>query len=252
LINQFLRGTFSGERKSDPYIILGVASNVYINTTLVEKLPYKINSFTPIANMGADGSVFIVRSDSQFKTANDIIAEAKKRPKELLQGGSSFTAFGSMMGQSIQKLKGVQWSFVSFKSEAEALLNVLSGNVHFASTSPDVALDYVRTGKVRVLFSNSVNRYPQYKDIPTIKEVGLGDAVGTYRGVVGPPNMPAYAVKKLEAVFKKVMDNDRFKKFMADSMTLPAWMPSHEYGKLLEEENERLRVRLAELDLLKK
>jgi tripartite-type tricarboxylate transporter receptor subunit TctC len=224
----------------------------FIGTTLLENLPYDIKSFTPIVNMAVDGSALAVKSNSPFKTVDDLIAEAKKRPKELIQGGSSFTSSRTLTGRLIQKVKGVQWNFISFKNEAEALINVLSGNVHFTITSPGVVLDHVRAGKVRVLLAAAPERYSQFKDAPTVKEAGLGEPIVIHHGILGSPNMPDYAVKKLEAAFKKVIDSDRFKKFIEDEVLQPAWMSTAEYTKLLKEETDRRKAFLIELNLLKK
>jgi len=240
------------ERKRNPYLIMNVPLGNFIGTTLLEKLPYDINSFTPIANMAIDGSVLAVRSNSPFKTVDDLIAEAKKKPKELIQGGSSFTSARSLTGKSMQKVKGVQWNFISFKTEAEALINVLSGNVHFAITSPGIVLDHVRAGRMRVLLADAPSRYPQFKDAPTIKETGMGEPLVIYHGILGSPLMPDYAVKKLETAFMKVTESDRFKKFREDEVLQPGWIPTAEYTKLLKEETDRLKALLSELNLLKK
>ncbi len=80
----------------------------------------------------------------------------------------------------------------------------------------------------------------------------MGEPIVTYRGIVGTPNMPDYAAKKLESVFKKVMENERFKKYIEDSVMQLAWMSSQEYGKFLNEESDRWQVLLSEVDLLKK
>ncbi len=127
----------------------------------------------------------------------------------------------------------------------------LAGTVHFAFSNPTQARDHVRAGKMRVILAGAPNRYPEFNDVPTMKEAGMGEAIVSYRGFVGPPNMPDYAVKKLEAVFKKVMENDRFKKYMENGAQLLAWMSSQEYSKFLEKETDLWRVRLSELDLLK-
>jgi putative tricarboxylic transport membrane protein len=241
------------ERKGNPHVVLAVTSTSFICTPILEKLPYNYKSFSLIANMLVDPSFLVVRSDSPFKTANDIVAEAKKRPKMLIQGGGSFSSADSLMGLTIQKLKGVQWNFVSFAGGGtEAVLNVLNGNVHFAFANPQPVLDYIRTGKMRVLLAGAPNRYPEFKDAPTMKEAGFGEPILTYRGIVGPPNMPDYAVKKLEAAFKKVVENDRYKKFLEDTVMQPFWLSTQEWGKLLDEENDRWKVLLSEVDLLKK
>jgi putative tricarboxylic transport membrane protein len=80
----------------------------------------------------------------------------------------------------------------------------------------------------------------------------LGETIMVYRGIAGPPQMPDYAVKKLAPAFKKAMDSDQFKKFVDDSMMQFSWMPTDEYKKHLERENDEWKERLKELDLLKK
>jgi putative tricarboxylic transport membrane protein len=243
------------ERKGNPYIVLSGTITTIITTPMISDIPYSYKSFTPIANLVRDGSVLVVKSDSPFKTVDDIIDEARKRPKELIQGGASAGSNEDLMGRSIQKLKGVQWKFIPFAGgEREAILNVLSGNLHFAFAGPSNVYDHVRAGKLRVLAAAVPERFLLYKDVPTFKEAGLGDPriALNYRGVLGPPDMPEYAVKKLEAVFKKVANSDRFKKFVEDSAMQSAWMSPHEYGQFLEAETTQWKGVLSEYGLLKK
>jgi putative tricarboxylic transport membrane protein len=241
------------ERNGNPHVILASGTGSIIATPLMEKLSYTYKSFVPIANLLFDGSVLVVKSDSPFKTAEDLIAEARKRPKELIQGISSIAGNESQMGQSMQRVKGVQWNSISFAgSDPETLLNVLSGNIHFAFANPSFIMDYVHGGKLRVLLAGTPIRYPQLKDVPTIKEAGMGEPVVSYRGILGPPNMPDYAVRKLESAFKKLMDTSRFKKFLEESMIQPYWLSANEYSKFLDEENERSKLRLTAMGLIKK
>ncbi len=241
------------ERKGNPHLIMNAGSiETFITTTLTTNVPYDIKAFTPIVNMTVDGSVLVVRSDSPFKTVEGLIAEARKRPKELIHGGSSFTSSRTLTGMLIQKLKGVQWNFISFKNEVEALLNVLSGNVHFAITAPGVAVDQVRAGKARVLLNVAPNRFPQFKDAPTQKEAGLGEPHVGHHGILGPPDMPGYAVKKLEATFKKVVESDRWKKFLEHELLQPGWIPTADYSRLVNEQIGKQKASLSELNLLKK
>jgi tripartite-type tricarboxylate transporter receptor subunit TctC len=237
-------------KKGNPHVILNVPTTNFIGTTLTQNVPYNIKSFTPIVNMAEQGSVLAVRKDSPFKTAKDLIAEAKKRPKQLIQGGTAISGQHSLMGRVMQKRMGVQWNFISFKTHPEALLNVLSGNVHFAFVNSMHVLDHVRAGKLAVILTCTNERDPRFPDVPTIKEAGMGDPVMAHRGVIGPPDMPDYAVKKLTVAFKTLLNNDRYQKFSEDMET--AWMTSVEYGKYLAKEHDQLEELYGELKLLKK
>ncbi len=240
------------ERKANPHVVLAVGSNSFLATPLREKVPYTYKSFTPICNLIADGAVLVVRSDSPFKTVDDLIAEARRRPKQLNQSGSSFVSNESLMGKSIQKVKGVQWDYISFTGDAEATLAVLGGNADFQFVNPSGIVEHVKAGKLRVLLNGAPSRYEAFKDVPTIKEAGLGDPIILYRGIAGPPDMPEYAVKKLEAAFKRAAGNVQFKKYIDDALMQPFWQPASEYSKFLDEENTRFKGWLDELGLLKK
>ena len=128
----------------------------------------------------------------------------------------------------------------------------MGGNADFQFGNPSGIIEHVKAGKLRVLLSGAPARYPMFKDVPTIQEAGLGVAITTCRGFVGPPEMPDYAAKKLEAAFKKVFESAQFKKYMEDTLQQPFWLSSAEYGKFLQEESDRTKGWLDELGLLKK
>ncbi len=246
--------TYVFERKGSPYVVIGVTSNIIVTPLLVvPKLPYNYKSFTPIANLSTEGSVLAVKSDSPFKTIDDLIAETRKRPKELIMGGASLTSHENLMGLSIQKTKGVKWNFISFAGgERESITNLLGGNVHFIFISPVVIADHVRAGKLRVLLAGASTRFPQFKDAPTFQEAGLGEPFETYRGIIGPADLPGYAVEKLEGAFKKVTESDRFKDYLKVNGIVPKWMSHNEYSIFLDKQSDRYTKVLAEFDLLPK
>jgi putative tricarboxylic transport membrane protein len=241
------------ERKGNAYIIQTVTTNSYLTTPLLNDVPWTYDMFTPINNNSTGGNILCVKGDSPFKTVDDIIAEAKKRPNQLIQGGGSFSSAGGMSGQVLQKLKGVQWNYISFGGyEPEAMLNILSGNVHFAFLPPGLVLDYVKTGKLRALVSATPARFPGYENVPTMEEANMGDPIMQNRGVVGPPGMPDYAVKKITAAFKKVLDSDRMKKYLTDAVEMAWYLPPDEYKKLLKKSSDQWKVVLGDAELLKK
>jgi len=240
------------QKKANPYVVLAVTSNSFLGTPLREDLPYNYASFTPICNIIADGSVLLVKSDSPFKTVDDIVEEARKRPRALNQGGASFTSNENMMGRSIQKVKGVQWDFISFPGDVEATLALLGGHVDFIFANPSGIIEHVKAGKLRVLLSGAPSRYPVFPDVPTIQEAGLGVPIATNRGFVGPPDMPEYARKKLEDAFKKVFESKDFQEYLDNTQQLPFWLAGKDYAKFLQEESDRTKGWLGELGMLKK
>jgi putative tricarboxylic transport membrane protein len=239
--------------KGDPHMLMPMPSAIILGTPLLQKLPYNYKSFTPIANLVIDGNVLAVRTESPFKTIHDLIAEARKRPKSLTMSMTSYTAPQVMMSREIMRKQGVQWNLVNFKSNPEALMAALGGHVDFTFSGPWSMLDHVRAGKLRILLSGTAKRYshPLLKDVPSIEELKLGDAVVSYRGVFAAPEIPASAVKTLEAALKKAYETERFKKYIDEEVMQPGWMASGEYAKFLDVESVNVKERLIEAGELK-
>jgi len=239
------------EKKGEAHIWAGVPSALIIATPLVVKVPYTYKSFTPIANICTDGSVLVVSTKSKYKNIEDLIAEARKRPNQLTQAGSSNVSNEAWMGRKMQKIKGVQWKFVSFKGELEAASNVLGGNLDFAFLNPTSVVEHVRAGNLRVILAGTKERYKAFPDAPTIIEAGLGEPDMTYRGFMGPPGMPAYAVKTLEAAAKKIMKSPRFQKHLEMSMMQEEYMDAREYAKFIERDYQSVKKQMTEAGMLK-
>lgn len=240
-------------KKANPYVFFGTSTNLLLGTPMLEKLPYSYADFTPIAVLSYDGSVVYVRSDSPFKTIQDLMAEAKKRPKGLTMATSSVSSGESMTGRALQKNLGLEWNIVYFAGDPEVTTNVLGGNIDFAIGNPNSVIEHIRAGKIRALMANSPKRYANsfLKDVPTIVELGFGEAYVARRALLGPPNMPDYAVKRLQDAFHKATESPQWAKFLEDNMQTADWMGSEAFEKWLVNEAPKHRQRLMDAGLLK-
>jgi tripartite-type tricarboxylate transporter receptor subunit TctC len=240
------------EKKGEDHIMGATTNNLILGTPLRVKVPYNFKTFTPIANLCVDGSVMIVSAKGPYKTIGDVLEAAKKNPNKLAQGGSSIVSPESMMGKVMQKMKGVQWKFVSFSQEMEAATNVMSGNIDFAFMNPVGVVDHVRAGTLRVVLSASTRRYKAFPDVPTVEEAGLGKSLISYRCLIGPPDMPQYAQNTLEAAAKKIVDSGIFKKYMEQSMQHEEYMTAKQIYALFEQEEGQVKQQMIDGGMLNK
>jgi putative tricarboxylic transport membrane protein len=240
------------EKKGEDHLLAITSNGLILGTPLRVKLPYTYKSFTPIANLCVDGSVMVVSAKGSLKTINDILTTAAKNPNKLVMGGSSITSNEAMMGRVMQKIKGVQWKFVSFAGEMEAATNVMGGNIHFAFLNPSSVIEHVRAGNLRVVLAASPKRYKAFPDVPTIEEAGLGKPQISYRALIGPPGMPSQAVTTLEAAAKKIVDSAQFKKYMEQSMMQEQFMPAKQLAAFWDEDEKFVRQQLIEGGMLNK
>jgi tripartite-type tricarboxylate transporter receptor subunit TctC len=89
------------------------------------------------------------------------------------------------------------------------------------------------------------------KDVPTAKEQGASAIYPIWRGVVGPPEMPAAVVKYFQESLTKMAKT----KAWQDALEKRQWIDSFDtagFKAFLENEFEKNKGLLAKLELLKK
>ena len=130
----------------------------------------------------------------QVRTLADLIAEGRRRPITMAttNPGSAVSFF------ELARMTGMQLSYVPFGSITDAASQVAGGHVDtYTGTSEMIGL--VKGGNLRMLASASVDRWPEFPEVPTLIE--QGHATATRQPIIwaAPAGLPAPIREKLEA-----------------------------------------------------
>ena len=95
---------------------------------------------------------------------------------------------------------------VPYKGAAQALTDVISGNVELYMSSVPTLIGQIKQGKLRALAVTSAKRVDDLPNVPTINESGYKgfDAV-TWFGLLAPAGTPKDVVARLNAEFNKAL-----------------------------------------------
>jgi putative tricarboxylic transport membrane protein len=230
------------EKKDDPHA-LGLITSVWIANALTSaEAKVTVHDLKPIAMLLKEPAVFVVRSDSPYKTLRDFIEAAKAKPGTLKQSGGSVTSRDNIVRQSLQAATGAKWAFVSFQGGGERLAALLGGHVDIMVIEPQEAGEQVRAGKLRVLAQLTEQRLPGYPDVPTLKEAGYDvHLTPQIRAVVAPPAMPADATAYWEAFFGKLHETESWKKYVHDNQLEDAYAPGAQLKQVIDETGKTLK-----------
>ena len=238
-------------KKGDHYYLLTCQPSA-ITTPINQGLDITWKNFTPIASMIADENVVSVKSDSPYKSIKDLVEKAKKSPKSVNVGGTTFGAADSIVLHLIEKNGGCEFNYVAFKSAGESVVALLGGNVDAISCNPSEVIGQVQAGTVRVLAVASEKRSPFLPNVPTMKEEGLNFTFNSFRGVVAPGGISADVAKYWETAFTKLKDEQAWKDSLKANNTIEFYMNSADFKAYLEEQEKFYRQTLDEMGLLKK
>src|SRR5690606_40487964 len=136
-------------------------------------------------------------------------ALARRRPEELIAHGKSnpgklsFAAaagIGSaphMAGVLFAQKTGVDWGYIPYKGGAQALTDLIGGQVDATTNGMVATYPHVKSGKIRLLAVTSEKRLPQLPDVPTVGEMIPGFVTGSWQGILAPAGTPEPIVNKL-------------------------------------------------------
>ncbi len=209
-----------------------------------------IRDLTMIAQLALDEQFIVVRSDSRFKTIQEIVAEAKKKENSLSIAGADQA--DRTCNRLFEKAAGIKLRFAQFNSGGEAITALLGGHVDMIWANPPEFISQYEAKMVRPIIIAQENRMSQFKDVPTFRENGLDVIFKFYRGVVAPPGLPPEVVAYYESMLKTLNDTKAWKEnYLAKNMLSAAWQTSKEFTKTVQDSEVVFEDTLKSLGLIK-
>ncbi|WP_226858350.1 Bug family tripartite tricarboxylate transporter substrate binding protein [Diaphorobacter aerolatus] len=180
-------------------LVMGQTSNLAINPSLYAKLPYDpIKDLVPVALVSSAPIVMATGVSSKYKTFPEVVAASKNKPDALTLGYSGNGTVAHLAGEQAENAAGIKLRHVPYKGAAQAMTDLMGGNIDLYMSAIPTLLGHVRNGKLRPVVVTSLKRSPQLPDTPTLAELGYKDfeAISWY-GVLAPAGTPAPIVDKL-------------------------------------------------------
>jgi tripartite-type tricarboxylate transporter receptor subunit TctC len=188
-------------------LVMGQTSNLAINPTLYKKLPYDpLKDLAPVALVSSSPIVMAVPVNSSFKTFADVVAASKGKPEALTLGYSGNGTVAHLAGELAENAAGIQLRHIPYKGAAQAMTDLMGGQIDLYMSSVPTLLGHVRNGKLKVIAITSAQRSAQLPDVPTLAESGFKgfDAV-TWFGVLAPANTPSAIVAQLNKAINQAL-----------------------------------------------
>lgn len=231
--------------KPDGYTLAAEVNSTYTMTPHLESVPYKYNDMIPIVQFSALNTVMVVKSDSPFKSMNDLIDAARKNPGKISYGHAGIGTTPYMAMEQIILEKKVNIATVPFGGSTPAITALLGGHIQVAGVGTPNILKHVQAGTMRVLVANTPRRIPQLPDVPTLAEAGMPAGLPLEMYVlVAPKGTPVPVIKKLEGAFLKAMETPAFK---TAAENFGVYAPKPLSGEALKKEIDAAYLRNGEL-----
>ncbi|MFN0299303.1 MAG: Bug family tripartite tricarboxylate transporter substrate binding protein [Burkholderiales bacterium] len=187
-------------------LVLGSSSTMAANFSLRSKLPFHpINDFVPVAMALKNAFNFIVvHPGVPAQNLKELVALATASPGKLFYG--SATSGSKLCTEMFKTAAGVNIAMVNYKSTAQALTDLMGGQLQVVCEPVGTSISAINAGKLRALAVTSTVRLASAPNIPTVAESGYpGFEYSAWVGVFAPIGTPRGAVDKVSAEFAAVL-----------------------------------------------
>ena len=202
----------------------------------LQKMPYKVyEDLIPVARLSIHSVAICVGQKSQFKTLSEMIDWAKNNKKPLTSSVSTKAGAVDIALTALSKASGVKIVTVPFSGGADAVTALAGGHVMIGGGHPAEILPHIKSGRFIPIGIATPERDPVLPNIPTLKEQGYDISTwGSIKGVAVPKGTPREVVTYLEDIFKKISEDQEFKKIMADMAQPVQYLNGPDFGKFLQ------------------
>ncbi|HBD39304.1 MAG TPA: tripartite tricarboxylate transporter substrate binding protein, partial [Cupriavidus sp.] len=232
----------SGRARPDGYTLMFATVGVLaVNPHTDVKVNFdSAKDFTYISLVGSTPFLVVVGADVPANTLPALIKLAQRKP-DAISVGTAGVGSAPYQGMRIfQDVAKVEFLHVPFKSGAESVTNVVSGQVNMTFEATPQVMPFVTSGKLRALAVASPHRLSTAPQVPSTAELGFPSLVsGSVAGLIGPAGLDPAIVKKLNAAVAKVAADPKFKATLIAQGTEPAASSPEQFRKLISDENQR-------------
>lgn len=199
----------------DGYTLLMANSTISIPALFV-KLPFDVTKdLAPVSLVAMGPSVLVVHPSVPIKNVKELMALARKKPKELIFGSGGPGNITHLAMELFMSMAKIDMIHVPYKGGAPSVIGLLSGEVHMLFTSIPSVLGQIKIGKVRAIGVSIQKRSSALPAVPTIDEAGLpGFNTASWYGLLAPAGVPQNILELLSKEVVKIMHNkeirDRF------------------------------------------
>ena len=226
----------------DGYTIGMVSSAHVINPGVRKNLPYdSVADFAPITLVADVPNGLAIHPSLPVRDIKQLVALAKARPGQLAY---ATPGHGTSTHLAIEMLShaagGLKMLHVPYKGVGPATTDVIAGQSQMIFAALPAFIEFVRSGRLRMIAQAGAKRSPAVPDVPTMIEQGYADfIVSSGFGMFAPAKTPKGIVDRVNASVVKALADPTVRSGLSSQGAEPVGNTPEEYDRYNRSEIER-------------
>ena len=198
------------------------------------------DDFIPIARFTAGPMVLLVNDQQPYKTVQELVDDARKKPNELIFASSGLHGALHLPAALFLKAAGLQMKHLPTQGGGPSIIALIGNNAQMAVSSMAAAAAQAKAGKARVLACFSGKRMAAHPDIPTLKELGYDVEFYLWCGLFAPKGTPQPIIDRWRAETKTAVQAPVFVQAMKNISEEIAYLDQPEFKAFWDLDSKRV------------
>ena len=228
----------AAKSKNDGYTLMLTANSAQvINPALYKKPGFDpVKDFEPISPVATAGYVLVANNTFPAKNVSEMVAAAKALPGKYTIASAGNGTLNHLIGEMLGKATGIELTHVPYKGASAAVTDLIGGQVQLSVQSLPSSLQFIKSGKMKVLGVVNEQRVTALPDVPTIGETVKGFGATPWYGLFAPAGTPKAIVVQLQAALNKALDAPDTKDKLAAVGCEPYKLSSEQFASLIKDD----------------
>ncbi len=200
----------------DGYTIVLTPHSALVIAAQIQDLAYKTpDDYDPFINLVSYYPMIAVRTESEYRTIQELIADAKANPGKIRVGSPGEGTSSHLNLEELMHHAGVKMIHVPFQGWGQSSPALLGGHIEALVAQPGELKGQIDGKRMRVLVAFQPRRHPVFPDVPTAKELGWDVANGVWYMLMAPKGTPVQVIRYLHDAAKAAIEDPKFAANMA-------------------------------------
>lgn len=181
-------------------LLVGATNHTMIPALYSARVKFDaVRSFSPICTVAVSPTVLVVGPSMKAPTLAAFLQQVKAEPGKRTYATPGSGSSGHFASEQFTRLTGTSMNHIPYKGAAQAVTDLMGGQVDSSFATLGSVLPQVQSGKLTALAVAAPQRSALLPQVPTFEEAGVkGYRADAWYGLLAPAGTPSDIVAKLE------------------------------------------------------
>jgi tripartite-type tricarboxylate transporter receptor subunit TctC len=209
----------------DGYTLLSIANTFVAVPAIVSNAGYDpVKEFAGVSLTCTIPMVLLVHPDLPARNIQEFAALCRAKPGEVTYATAGSGSTGHIAAELFSRMVGAKMLMVPYKGNAQAINDLVGGQVMAMFDQVSTAAPFVQSGKLTALGVTTLKRSALFPDVPTIDEAGVpGYEDVTFNGLLAPAGTAKPVLDRLHREVAAALASEELReRFLARGIELAA------------------------------